>query len=105
MNLTKNQIYIISAVILAVVVYFMFFRKKGTTSTDANKMTMPPAAGESNWMPQYPSQAALLGSMRMDASNSVAGMLGQSNYAGLPAFQRPTALAGDATDWLYTPVR
>lgn len=101
MNLTKNQIYIISAVILAVIVYFMFFRKKGTTSMDAQKMVAPPAApAESNWTPSYPSQAALLDSMRMGPSNSVAGMLGQSNYAGLPEFERPSALAGDATNWL-----
>lgn len=102
MNLTKNQIYIISAVILAVIVYFMFFRKKGTTSMDAQKMVAPPAAAsaESNWMPSYPSQAALLSSMRMGPGNSVAGMLNQSNYAGLPEFERPSALAGDATNWL-----
>jgi hypothetical protein len=101
MNLTKNQIYIISAVILAVIVYFMFFRNKGTTSADANKMVTPPmASAESNWMPSYPSQSSLMSSMRMGPGNSVAGMLGQSNYAGLPEFERPTALAGDATNWL-----
>ena len=36
LNLTKNQIYIISAIILGIIVYFMFFRKKTKTSTESN---------------------------------------------------------------------
>lgn len=80
MNLTKNQIYIISAVIIAVIVYFMFFKKKKVTIVSS------PAAkpGESGYFgedwgwgtgPQAISRAEAIYSMSGPAGNSVAGTM------------------------------
>jgi hypothetical protein len=98
MNLTKNQIYIISSVIIIAVIYFMFFRKK-TTSLQAAKMATPPATpGESNWFgenwgwnggPGLISEHEALVSASGPASNSVAGLPGilgnppESNWEAL----------------------
>ena len=84
MNLTKNQIYIISAVVIAVIVYFMFFRKKKATTV----IVAPPAKSESgyfgeqwNWGtgPQEVNKADAMASMSGPAGNSVAGLM-ESNY-------------------------
>lgn len=42
MNLTKNQIYIISAIVILVVAYFLFFKKKGNAQAAAKMATPPP---------------------------------------------------------------
>lgn len=63
MNLTKNQIYIVSAIVILVVAYFLFFRKKGNAEMAAKMATppapTPPATGtpaegaESGWSGAY----------------------------------------------------
>jgi hypothetical protein len=97
MNLTKNQIYIISSVIIIAVVYFMFFRKKKTPNVAAKMVTPPPAntetdpnPGESGYYgnqfgwnagtnPLYTSFNQAMGSVDGNMSNSVAGIM-ESNY-------------------------
>jgi hypothetical protein len=80
MNLTKNQIYIISAVVIITVVYFMFFKKKTVV------VVAPPAPkpGESNYFgedwgwgsgPQQITRAEALYSLSNPAGNSVAGLM------------------------------
>lgn len=79
MNLTKNQIYIISAVVIIAVIYFMFFRKKKTPA-----IAMAPKTGESGFFgedwgwgtgPQTITPAEAIYSMSGPAGNSVAGTM------------------------------
>lgn len=112
MNLTKNQIYIVAALVVVVVAYFMFFRKKDakkesswapdyTSDSDALGAAMGGYDGtESSWSPEFTSKQ---NAMR-NAQGGDFGMYGagESGYAGVPAFVPPTALQGDATDWLST---
>ena len=46
MNLTKNQIYIISAIVILVVAYFLFFKKKGNAQLASKMATPPPPPAE-----------------------------------------------------------
>ena len=85
MNLTKNQIYIISAVVIAVIVWFVFFRKK--TAKIAMAPVKPAATpAESNWNGAwaYTPEAAMRQATGT-VDNSQAGTM--SNYDGIPAFQ------------------
>jgi hypothetical protein len=103
MKLTKNQIYIISAIVIAVVIYLIVFRKKKTTAT-AKLITPPmptPTPAESGYYgagwgwgtgPQDITKAEALTSMSGPAGNSVAGLM-ESGYG---ANRVPNKNAGSA---------
>lgn len=84
-NLTKTQIYIISAIVLGIIVYFMFFRKKTVAPA---KIAAAPSESNyygDNWGwktgPQAVSPAQTLAMVSANVGNSVAGtMTGESNY-------------------------
>ena len=90
-NLTKTQIYIISAIVLGIIVYFMFFHKTkpflGMIPTSEPVKANP---SESNYYgdkwgwktgPQSVSPAQTLAMVSANVGNSVAGtMTGESNY-------------------------
>lgn len=86
-NLTKTQIYIISAIIIGIIVYFMFFRKKTVAPAKIAATSTPSESnyyGE-NWGwktgPQSVSPAQTLAMVSANVGNSVAGtMTGESNY-------------------------
>ena len=92
MNLTKNQkIYIISALVIAVIVYFVFFKKKAPKVVALVTPPAPPAPqpGESgyfgdNWGwgsgPQEITPNMAMASMSGPAGNSVAGVMGESGF-------------------------
>ncbi len=85
-NLTKTQMYIISAIVLGIIAYFMFFHKKKAVVVAA----APAAPSESNYYgdnwgwktgPQSVSPAQTLAMVSANVNNSVAGtMTGESNY-------------------------
>jgi len=90
MNLTKNQIYIISAVVIAVIVWFVFFRKK--TAKIAMAPAPAPAPAESNWNGAwaYTPEAAMRQATGSVGNSQAANI---SNYDGLPAFKAAPAPA------------
>ena len=103
LNLTKNQIYIISAIIAIVIVYFMFFRKKKTESNYYGD----------NWGwktgPQSRSREQAMRTATGSIYDSVAGTM-ESNYSqdeltgGAPNFEsnysQAMLQAGSATNFL-----
>ena len=122
MNLTKNQIYIISAVVIAVIVYFVFFRKKTRTIT-ATATSTPAESGYygETWGwgtgAQEITPEMAMRSMSGPAGNSVVSTM-ESNFnvqTGLSQGHRPANAwqvtpesnysqamlrAGSGTDWL-----
>ena len=86
-NLTKTQIYIISAIVIGIIVYFMFFHKKKVTPAVIKPATAPSESNYygDNWGwktgPQSVSPAQTLAMVSANVGNSVAGtMTGESNY-------------------------
>ena len=72
MNLTKNQIYIISAVVIITVVYFMFFKKKTAKPGESNYFGEDWGWGSG---PQEITRAEALYSLSNPDGNSVAGLM------------------------------
>lgn len=119
-NLTKTQIYIISAIVVAIIVYFLFFRK--TSKPFGMTLPAPVKANPSesnyygdNWGwktgPQAVSPAQTLEMVSANVNNSVAGtMTGESNYqqdeltGGRPNFESNYSAAmnkaGSGTNFL-----
>lgn len=114
-KLTKTQIYIISAIIVGVIVYFMFFHKKKTAVTPVKPATTPSESNYygDNWGwkqgPQAVSPAQTLAMVSANVNNSVAGTM-ESNYqqdeltGGRPNFESNYSAAmnkaGSATNFL-----
>ena len=116
MNLTKNQIVIISVLAVGVIAYYMFFRKKPATS----KMMMmaPPATApamaengytnyqldggmlESSWTPDFYGPAQLMNGIGTAGSAGIGGM--ESSYDDLSKAPTEASLAGIGfnTNWL-----
>lgn len=83
MNLTKNQIYIISSIVILVVAYYLFFRKKPVKMMAAKTPQTPPATpSESGWAGQWDYTPE----MEMDALSGTFdpyAMPGESGYSNL----------------------
>jgi hypothetical protein len=101
MTLTKNhKIYIVSALVIAVIVYFMFFRKKKTPAVAMAPATTKPAEsgyfGEQwNWGTgaQNVTAADEMRIMRGTVDNSVAGTM-ENGYASANNAWRKTSESG-----------
>ena len=80
MNLTKNQIYIISAIVILVVAYYLFFRKKPVKMM--KKESNPaPAPSESGWEGQW----EYTPEMEMDALSGTFDPYAQPGESGFRA--------------------
>lgn len=115
-KLTKTQIYIISAIVVGIIVYFMFFRKHKPIVTTGGPPVKAPSESNyygDNWGwkqgPQAVSPAQTLAMVSANVNNSVAGTM-ESNYqqdeltGGRPNFESNYSAAmnraGSATNFL-----
>lgn len=108
MNLTKNQIYIISTIVILVVAWFLFFRKK-PASKIAAKMATPPATPPTT--PAAPAESGFGGwaggwdytpQMTMNALNGSYNPYESGFVTGVAPFVPPSAnkYSSLGTDWL-----
>lgn len=126
MNLTKNQIYIISSIVILVVAYYLFFRKKPAKPMAKIMMpstppSTPATPAESGWAGQWDytpemEMAALSGTFDPYAkesgyakgsqfASSYTGSQIESGYDGIAPAQVPPAssVLSLGTDWLVNP--
>lgn len=121
MNLTKNQIYIISSIVILVVAYYLFFRKKPAKPMAKIMMpstppSTPATPAESGWAGQWyytpeMEMAALSGTFDPYAKESgyAKGQIDngviESGYDGIAPAQVPPAssVLSLGTDWLVNP--
>jgi hypothetical protein len=122
-NLTKTQIYIISAIVIGIIVYFMFFRKTSKPFGMTPPAPVKANPSESNYYgdnwgwktgPQSVSPEQTLAMVSANVNNSVAGtMTGESNYqqdeltGGKMNFEsnysQEMLKVGSGLNWLSTP--
>jgi hypothetical protein len=114
---TKTQIYIFSVIVIGIIAYFVFFRKKDVAKVAAIAPAVPSTSAESNYYgdnwgwktgPQAVTPAQTLAMVSANRANSVAGTM--SNYqqdeltGGRPNFESNYSAAmnkaGSATNFL-----
>jgi hypothetical protein len=106
MKLTKNQIYIISAVVVIAIIYWFFFRKANGKA--AAKMATAPAApatpavkAESGWAGAFElTKEQQMASVDGNRFNSVAGTMGKSGLRGDATVAALESGYGTDKNWL-----